>query len=133
MKPAKTKSARPKTITGYINAAPQDSRQKLREIRACVRATAPRATEGIKWGMPAFSYKRILVMFGTFQHHIGFYPTAAAMKPFANDLSKFTTARGSIQFPLAQPLSLPLIRKIVALRVRNSIEQDGKWRTKRTS
>jgi uncharacterized protein YdhG (YjbR/CyaY superfamily) len=53
------------------------------------------------------------------------------MKPFARNLSKFVTARGSIQFPLSQPLPLPLIRKIVALRVRHSIEQDGKWRTKK--
>jgi uncharacterized protein YdhG (YjbR/CyaY superfamily) len=125
------KSVRPRTITAYINAAPKDSRQKLREIRACIRKNAPGTQETIKWGMPAISYKRILVMFGAFKHHIGFYPTAAAMKPFAKDLSKFVTARGSIQFPLGQPLPLALIRKIVALRVRKSIEQDGKWRTKK--
>jgi uncharacterized protein YdhG (YjbR/CyaY superfamily) len=133
MKAAKNKSALPKTVGAYINAASKDSRQKLRKMRACIRKLAPGSTETLKYGMPAFCYRRILVIFGVFKHHIGFYPTAAAMRPFAEDLTKFVTARGSIQFPLTQPLPLPLIRKIVALRVRQSIGQDGTWRTKRST
>jgi uncharacterized protein YdhG (YjbR/CyaY superfamily) len=121
--------ARPKSITQYINAAPKEARKKLREMRACIRASAPGAKESLKWGMPAFSYRRILVMFGAFKHHVGLYPTASAVTAFAHDLAKFATARGSIQFPLEKPLPLPLIRKITAFRVRQSIEEDRKWRT----
>jgi uncharacterized protein YdhG (YjbR/CyaY superfamily) len=51
------------------------------------------------------------------------------VKAFENELSKFATAKGSIQFPLENPLPLPLIRKIVAFRVRESIEQDRKWKS----
>jgi uncharacterized protein YdhG (YjbR/CyaY superfamily) len=51
------------------------------------------------------------------------------VRAFAKDLSKFATAKGSIQFPLEKPLPLPLVRKITAFRVRESIEQDRKWRT----
>jgi uncharacterized protein YdhG (YjbR/CyaY superfamily) len=80
-------------------------------------------------GMPAFSYKRILVTFAAFKNHIGFYPTPSAVSAFAKDLEKFVTAKGSIQFPLQKPLPLPLIRKITALRVRESVEQDKKWKT----
>ncbi len=123
-----SKKARPESITEYINAAPKESRKKLREMRACIRASAPRAKESLKWGMPAFSYWRILVTFAAFKHHIGFYPTPSAVKAFANDLSKFVTAKGSIQFPLEKPLPLPLIRKITAFRARESIEEDGKWK-----
>jgi uncharacterized protein YdhG (YjbR/CyaY superfamily) len=123
------KKARPKSITEYINAAPKEARKKLREMRACIRACAPGAKESLKWGMPAFSYKRILVTFAAFQHHIGFYPTPSAVKAFAKDLSKFVTADASIRFPLEKPLPLPLIRKITAFRVRESIEEDKKWRT----
>jgi uncharacterized protein YdhG (YjbR/CyaY superfamily) len=126
MTPQKTS---PKSVTEYINAAPQAARKKLRELRSCIRASAPGATEGLKWGMPAFSYRRILVTFAAFQHHIGFYPTPSAVKAFAQDLEKFATAKGSIQFPLEKPLPLPLIRKITAFRVRESLEKDGKWRT----
>ena len=126
MSPNKT---RPKNITEYINAAPKEAQKKLREMYACIRNAAPGATEGLKWGMPAFSYRRILVTFAAHKSHIGFYPTPSAVSAFAKELSKFVTAKGSIQFPLEKPLPLPLIRKITTFRVRESIEHDGKWRT----
>jgi uncharacterized protein YdhG (YjbR/CyaY superfamily) len=123
------KKARPKTIAEYIDAAPKEAQKKLREMHACIRKSAPGATESLKWGMPAFSYQRILVTFAAHKHHIGFYPTPSAVKAFAKGLSKFATSDSSIQFPLAKPLPLPLIRKITAFRVRESTEQDKKWRT----
>jgi uncharacterized protein YdhG (YjbR/CyaY superfamily) len=120
---------RPKTVTEYIDAAPKEAQKKLREIRACIRASAPGAKESMKWGMPAYSYHRILVTFAVYKHHIGFYPTPSAVKAFASDLSKFITSSAAIQFPLEKPLPLALIRKITAFRVRESLEKDGKWRT----
>src|SRR5262245_2122376 len=123
------KKARPKNITEYINAATQDAQEKLLEMLACIREAAPGAEENLKWGKPAFSYKRILVMFAAFKNHIGFYPTPSAVRAFADDLSEYVTGDNSIRFPLDRPLPLPLIRKITAFRVRESIEEDGKWRT----
>jgi uncharacterized protein YdhG (YjbR/CyaY superfamily) len=79
--------------------------------------------------MPAFSYRRILVTFAGFKNHIGFYPTPSAVTAFAKELSEFSTAKGSIQFPLEEPLPLSLVRKITAFRVKESVEQDKKWRT----
>jgi|SRR5271163_2814014 len=120
---------RPKTIAEYIETAPKDAQKKLREMLASIRKSAPGATEGLKWGMPAFSYRRILVTFAAHKNHIGFYPTPNAVKAFAKDLSKFSTAQGSIQFPLDKPLPLPLIRKITQFRVRESLDKDRKWKT----
>ena len=119
----------PKSITEYINAAPKEAQKKLREMRACIRGAAPGAKESLKWGMPAFSYRRILVTFRAFKHHIGFYPAPSAVRAFAKDLEGFVTADASIQFPLEKPLPLPLIRAMTEFRVRESIEEDGKWRT----
>jgi uncharacterized protein YdhG (YjbR/CyaY superfamily) len=124
-----SKKAKPKTITEYINAAPKETRDKLRIMRACIREAAPGAKESLKWGMPAFSSQRILVTFAAFKHHIGFYPTPSAVKAFAKNLSRFKTAKGSIQFPLEKPLPLSLIRKITEFRVRESKEEDKKWRS----
>src|SRR5260370_35227576 len=118
--------APPKSISEYINAAPKEAQKKLREMRACIRTSAPRAKESLKWGMPAFSCQRILVTFAAHKNHIGFYPTPSAVAAFAKDLTKFVTARGSIQFPLEKPLPLPLIRKITAFRVQQSPETDKK-------
>jgi uncharacterized protein YdhG (YjbR/CyaY superfamily) len=125
----KPKQTRPNTITDYINAAPKNTQKKLREMRACIRKAAPGATEGIKWSLPAFFHHRILVMFGAFQHHIGFYPTPSAVKAFAKDLSNYVTAEGSVRFPLAKPLPLSLIRKITQFRVKESLELNRKWKT----
>ena len=126
MAPAKV---RPANVDAYIDAAPAGARKKLREMRACIRAAAPGATEGLKWRMPAFSYRRILVTFAAFKNHIGFYPTSAAVTAFRKDLAKFATAKGSIQFPMDKPLPLALIRKITEFRVRESVGIDRKWRT----
>lgn len=123
------KKPRPTTIDEYIEAAPAHTRKKLRAMQACIRKAAPGAKEGLKWGMPGFSYDRILVTFAAFEHHIGFYPTPSAVKSFAKQLSKFTTSNTTIRFPVDEALPLPLIRKITEFRVRESLEQDKKWRT----
>lgn len=120
---------KPRTITEYINTAEHASRAKLKQITSVIRSVAPKATQGLKWGMPAFSGKRILVTFAGFKHHIGFYPTPSAVKAFAKDLKKYKTAKGSIQFPLDKPLPIPLIKKITAFRVKESLEKDKKWKT----
>jgi uncharacterized protein YdhG (YjbR/CyaY superfamily) len=124
-----SKKERPSMIDEYIRDAPKEARKKLQEMRACIGKAAPGATEGMKWGMPAFSYHRILVTFAAFQHHISFSPTPSAVKAFRKELSGFVTGSSSIQFPLEKPLPLPLIRKITEFRVRESLELDGKWRT----
>ena len=121
---------KPATIEEYIEAAPKETQAKLRQVHSTIRAAAPGAEEGLKWSLPAYSYKRILVTFAVFKHHIGFYPTPSAVKAFAKQLSKFKTARGSIQFPLEKPLPLSLISKITKFRVKESLEADVKWKTK---
>ena len=125
------KSTRPTTIAEYIDRAPKEAHRKLREMLACIRAGAPGATEALKWGMPAFSYDRILVTFAAFKHHIGFYPTPAAVEAFAKDLRNFSTSQTTIQFPLDKPLPLALIRKITKFRARESRREDARWRTRR--
>ena len=124
--PTKTK---PTTIAEYIAAAPKEAQPKLREMLKIIRSAAPDAKEGLKWSMLAFSYKRILVTFAAHKQHIGFYPTPSAMKAFADELSKYQTGAGSIQFPYDKPLPAALIKKITAFRVKKSLEQDKHWRT----
>jgi len=120
---------KPKTIEEYIYAASQESQAKLWQMHECIQAAAPGAAEGLKWSMPAYSYKRILVTFAVFKHHIGFYPTPSAIKAFARELTKYKTAAGSIQFPLDQKLPLSLIRRITRFRVKESKETDVKWKS----
>ena len=98
-------------------------------MRKCIRTVAPGAKEELKWGVPAFSYRRILVIYGAYKKHIEFFPTPSAVRAFTKELAGFKFAKDSIQFPFEQPLPLPLIRKITAFRVRESKKEDGKWRS----
>lgn len=122
---------KPKTVAEYISTAPKESQKKLREMRALVKASAPDATEEIKWAMPMYSYKRILVGFAAFKHHIGFYPTPSAISAFTKELSKYKTAKGSVQFPLEKPLPVALIKKMTKFRVKESKQKDAKWKTQK--
>jgi uncharacterized protein YdhG (YjbR/CyaY superfamily) len=121
--------SKPRTIPEYIAAAPKEARGKLREMRALIAAAAPGATQGLKWGMPAFSYGRILVTFAAFKHHIGFFPTPSAVRAFRKELTRFKTSSATIQLPLDAPLPKMLIRRITKFRVMESRARDAKWRS----
>ena len=114
-------------IDEYIASAPPEARKHLRELRTLLRKAAPRATEAIKWGYPVFEEHRILFAFGAFKTHLNLMPTPSAMKPFAKELAKFKTGKGSIQLSYDQPLPKALLRKIAAFRVRELREKDVKW------
>jgi len=123
------KKIKPTSIEEYIDAAPADVQAKLRQLQTCIRKTAPGAKESLKWGMPAFSYQKILVTFAVFKNHIGFYPMPSAIKAFAKDLEKYKTASGSVQFPLDKKIPLTLITKIIRFRVKESKEGVIKWKS----
>lgn len=120
---------KPTTIEEYVTTAPPEVQERVNKLHECVKKAAPGATEGLKWGMPAYSYQKILVTFAVFKQHIGFYPMESALKKFTKELVKYKTAKGSIQFPLNEPLPLPLIRKIVLFRVKESKEGVIKWKS----
>lgn len=118
---------KPATVTEYISAAPKEARAKLREIRAILKKVAPKATENLKWGMPVYEEKRILFAFAAFKSHLNFMPTPSSLLPFKEELTGFTTGKGSIRFPYDQPLPKMLIRKIAAYRARDVRENDARW------
>ena len=65
----------------------------------------------------------MLVWFAAFQHHIGFYPGARALKVFKRDLSPYKSAKGSVQFPHDAPMPLPLITRIVKFRLKQNLSK----------
>jgi uncharacterized protein YdhG (YjbR/CyaY superfamily) len=121
--------ARPTTVAEYIADAPRTTRAKLRELRTLIRRAAPGAIENLKWGMPAYSHRRILVMFAGFKNHVSLFATLPTLRAFKQELAKFKTARVTIQFPLDQPLPRTLIHKITAHRVKESLLKDKKWKS----
>ncbi len=114
----------PESVDAYIAAAPQAVRPILEAIRTTVRNAAPAAEERISYGMPAYFQGGVLVYFGAFKEHIGFYPPLRdkSLKPL---LARYAGAKGNLQFPLSQPMPHALIARIVAAR----IKQRGQPRT----
>lgn len=121
-------NAKPSNIEEYINAAPENAQQKLKEIRNILKEVAPNASEELKWGHPTFVENRILFSYAAFKNHLNFVPTAPAMQPFLKELANYTTNKDSIRFPYDEPLPIELIKKIADYRVSDLKENDAKWK-----
>ncbi len=110
-------------VNEYIKDFPKDVQGLLEQIRTIITQSAPAAEESIAYGMPAYKlYGRPLVYFAGFKNHIGFYAMPTGHAEFAKELSKYKQGKGSVQFPLDQPLPLPLIIKIVKFRVKENLQ-----------
>lgn len=105
-------------VDDYINSFPEEVQSKLRQIRTVIRTNAPEAVESLSYGMPAYKENgRVLVYFAGFKNHIGFYATPAGHEEFRKELSKYKQGKGSVQFPLDQPIPYDLIGQIVEFRL----------------
>jgi uncharacterized protein YdhG (YjbR/CyaY superfamily) len=109
------------SIDEYIAAFPPEIQAKLEEMRAIVKAAAPKATEKISYQMPTFFLEGNLVHFAAFKQHIGFYPVPSGIEAFKKELSVYKGAKGSVQFPFDQPLPRTLITRIVKFRVNENL------------
>lgn len=114
--------AKPATIDDYIADFPQDVQTILQEIRSLIGKTAPEAEEYIGYGMPGFKLRgKPLVYFAGYKNHIGFYATPTGHEAFVDDLSTYKQGKGSVQFPLTDPMPMDLIRRITAFRVKEVV------------
>ena len=104
----------------YIAGFPTDVQRILQEIRSVIRELAPNAEEALKYGIPTFVLHGNLVHFAAFKQHVGFYPTPSGVEKFKDELSSYRHAKGSIQFPLDEPVPFASIRKIVKYRVKEA-------------
>jgi len=106
-------------IDEYIKQFPPEVRERLERVRSLIRQNAPDATETISYAIPTFDLNgQHLVHFAGFKKHIGFYPVPTAVEAFKSELAAYKQGKGSVQFPLDQPLPEDLIRRMVEFRVR---------------
>ncbi len=111
------------SIDEYIATFPQDIQKILEEVRAVIKAAAPKAEEKISYQMPTFFLNGNLVHFAAFKKHIGFYPTPSGTEAFQKELSAYKGAKGSVQFPLDEPMPLKLISRIVKFRAAENLKK----------
>ncbi len=111
-----------KSVDDYISGFPEEIREKLEKIRQTIKDAAPGAEEVISYQMPAYKLKKVLVYFAAFKEHIGFFPTARPIEVFKDKLTAYKTSKGTIRFPLDQPLPLTLIKELVKFRLKENLE-----------
>lgn len=108
----------PKDVNGYLARVPEPARSTLSKMRAAIRsAVAAEATETISYGIPAFKHKAVLVWYAAFSNHCSFFPTAAVIEAFKDELKGFAISKGTIHFPTDKPLPAALVKKMVKARV----------------
>ena len=111
------------TVDAYISSQPKELQAKLEQLRQTIRKSAPKAEEGIGYGMPSYKWQGPLVYFACFKNHFGFFPMPAAIAAFKEKLSAYELAKGTVRFPHNVPLPVKLIADIVKFRVRQNEEK----------
>ena len=105
-------------VDKYIAGFPAQVQQLLKEMRKRILKTAPDAAECISYGMPAYKLNgKPLVYFAGYKNHIGFYATPSGHSEFAKELAAYKQGKGSVQFPVSNPLPVNLIRRIIEFRI----------------
>lgn len=118
--------AAPSNIDEYIALFPDSVQQTLSKLREIVHEEAPDAEEAIKYQIPTFVLHGNLIHFAAFKNHVGVYPTASGIEKFKDQLAKYVSAKGSVQFPFDKPFPFPLFRKMVKFRVKENLEKSKK-------
>lgn len=109
---------KPKSTDEYISSFPKKIQILLQEVRKTIKNEASNADESISYGMPAYKLNgKALVYFAGYKNHIGFYATPTGHAEFTEELAKYKQGKGSVQFPINEPMPLDLITKIVKFRI----------------
>ncbi|MEJ5995810.1 DUF1801 domain-containing protein [Pedobacter sp. Du54] len=111
------------TIDEYIAGFPAHVQEQLQQIRETIQHAAPEATEKISYGMPTFYLNGNLIHFAGYKNHIGLYPAPQGIDAFKEELSAYKGAKGSVQFPLNQPMPLDLIARITMFRAEMQLKK----------
>jgi uncharacterized protein YdhG (YjbR/CyaY superfamily) len=105
-------------LRAYFAALAPDVRRELKKLRGAIRAAAPGAVEGVSYGIPAFKLGgRQLVYYAGWKRHTSLYPLSAGMRRgHGDELKKYETSKGTVKFPLDQPLPSAFVKRLVRTR-----------------
>jgi uncharacterized protein YdhG (YjbR/CyaY superfamily) len=123
----------PNSTDEYIAEFPKDVQAILQKIRQTIKKAAPKAGEKISYGIPAFFLDgTYLVYFAGYKNHVSVYPAPRGEEEFKKALAPYKGGKGTVQFPLTEPIPYPLITKIVKfLMKRNAARATAKGKKKK--
>lgn len=107
------------TVDEYLATAPEPQRSTLTRLRSDLRALLPGATETISYGMPAFKQGgKAIAGYAYFKAHCSYFPHSGTVLPaIGDDLAGYEWTKGTLKFPVDQPLPVTLLRSLVETRL----------------
>ena len=107
------------TVDEYLDGAPEPQRTTLLELRTTLRNILPNASETISYGMPAFKVEgKAVAGFAYWKHHCSYFPHSGSVLPEAADeLASYDWSKGTLRFPVDQPLPPSLVSRLVEIRL----------------
>ena len=106
------------SIDEYIAACPPDSQDYLRQIRKLIRTLIPDAKERISYQIAAFERNgKNIIHFAGWKQHVSLYPVPAGSEAFERQIAKYAGGKGTLKFPLDEPLPLKLIERVIKLHL----------------
>lgn len=113
---AKTNS---KSVDEYIASQPKAVRSVLQRVRSVIRKALPEAEEVISYQIPAFRlHGRIVLYFAAWKEHYSIYPALDVAAVFKDELVRYKVSKGTIRFPLSEPVPVKLIERIAKFRAK---------------
>jgi uncharacterized protein YdhG (YjbR/CyaY superfamily) len=107
-----------KSVSDYIASKPRDVQAALKRVRAAIRKAVPEALEVISYQIPGYRLNDSrLIYFAGWKEHYSLYPaTDALVAEFKKELAPYDRSKGTIRFPLSEPVPVDLIERIAKFR-----------------
>ena len=107
-------------VDEYLANLEEPIRTTLRALRQTIRSIIPEADEGISYGMPAYRLRgKVVAGFAAFKNHLSYLPhSGSVFAEIPEDLAGYVTSKGALQFPVERPLPKALVKKLIAIRLR---------------
>jgi len=105
-----------KNVDEYIATFPEDVQVVLQQLRQTIRDAVPDAVEAISYQMPTFKLNGNLIHFAAFKQHIGVYPSGSELGALKDEVARYRTSKGTLQFPLSEPIPYELIGRVARAR-----------------
>jgi uncharacterized protein YdhG (YjbR/CyaY superfamily) len=111
-------------VDEYISSFPRTVQQALGRMRRAVLKAVPDADQVIAYGIPTFKLAgRNIVHIAGWETHVGLYPSPSGIDAFAERTAIYQSGKGTLRFPLDEPLPVALITEITAFRVTEELNR----------
>jgi len=123
--PSRKKETTAEDVDRYLAQVPHPHRAALEKVRKTIRAAAPKATEGISYGIPTFRIEgRPFIWYAAWKNHCSLYPLSdPVLQAHAKDLEGYSIAKGTIRFPPDKPLPVVFVRDLIKQRMAETLER----------